>query len=305
MTDDEIAALDGDWEKIPPADRAAYRFTLKLTREPHRVGAEDIRDLRKFFTANQVAEIVQAVAGYNSTNRWTDALNIPAEENGDFFRRGTSAKTKVELDTFLTPTSDAYIRQVTRIAPMKAEEAKREPLEPFADLASHWQKASTREPILPLAGEATDPVWVRLLKVFPVANKGRISTLLAAETKGKLDTRTKLLVAWTCARHDRAWYMQSQVARRMAAAGINSAELLVLDSGEAGVSDKDRAVIGLARKMTVAPWTVTDADVAAVRQHYSPFQVAEIVLHACNAAYLDRLTETAQLPVEKAPRSSQ
>ena len=58
-------------------------------------------------------------------------------------------------------------------------------------------------------------------------------------------------------------------------------------------------VIALARKMTVAPWFVTDADVASVRKHFTDYQVAEIVLHACNAAYLDRVTEVSQLPVEK------
>jgi hypothetical protein len=51
--------------------------------------------------------------------------------------------------------------------------------------------------------------------------------------------------------------------------------------------------------MTVAPWFVTDADVASVRKHFTDYQVAEIVLHACNAAYLDRVTEVSQLPVEK------
>ena len=54
-------------------------------------------------------------------------------------------------------------------------------------------------------------------------------------------------------------------------------------------------MINLARKMSIAPWTVTDGDIALLRKHYTDFQVAEIVLHGCNAAYLDRVTEVAQL----------
>ena len=125
--------------EIPPSDRAAFQFTLKLTREPNLVGPKDVENLLKFFTANQVAEMVQAIAGYNSTNRWTASLNIPAEENGDFFRKADAAQPKVELDSFVTPTSPGYSRQVSSVAPLKPEMAQRAPLEPFVELEKYWQ----------------------------------------------------------------------------------------------------------------------------------------------------------------------
>ena len=299
MKDDEIAALEGDWDKVPPAERAAFQFTLKLTREPHTMGPEDVEALSKHYNPRQIAEIVQAVAGYNSTNRWTDALNIPAEETGEFFRRGANVDPSVELDTFLTPTSQGYKNQVSRVAPIRAEAGVRPPLEPFDSLEALWEKASARKALLPLAGEPGDPAWVRLLQVFQVANKGRIATLLSAETKGKLDARTRVLVDWTCARQDRAWYMQQLISRRAAGLGIGAKDLKEWDQGGPGLSDKEQAVIRLTRKITTAPWTVQDGDVVAVRQHFDDYQVAEVVLHACNAAYLDRVTEAAQLPLDK------
>ena len=304
MKDDEIAALEGDWDKVPPAERAAFQFTLKLTSEPHTLGPDDIRALGKHYNPKQISEMVQAVAGYNSTNRWTDALNIPAEETGEFFRRGANVDPSVELDSFLTPTSQGFKNQVSRIAPIRADAGVRPPLEPFDSLESHWKRASTRQVALPLATEPAGPAWVRLLQVFQVANKGRISTLLAAESKGKLDARTRVMVDWTCARQDRAWYMQELIFRRAAALGIGAKDLKEWDHGGPGLSEKDQAVIRLARKITTAPWTVQDGDVAAVRKHLDDYQVAELVLHACNAAYLDRLTEAAQLPVEKSPENS-
>jgi len=298
LSDDEIAALDGSWEKIQPADRAAFEFTLKLTRSPHLVNRDDVAALGKHFTPMQINEITQSVAGYNSTNRWTDALNIPAEESGAFFRRADQSKPNIELDSFLTPTSDLFAKQKSTLAPMKATDSARAPLDPFDSLSARFKSASNRKPVLPLATSDSDPGWVQLLKVFPVANKSKISALLAAETKGKLDTRSKLLVAWTTARHDRAWYMLDLVAKRMDSAGIGMDELKRIDSNAATLSDKDRAVITLAQKMAVAPWTITDANIAALRTHFSDFQVAEIVMHGCNAAFLDRVTETAQLPLE-------
>ena len=298
MSDDEIAALDGNWEKIQPADRAAFEFTLKLTRGPHLVNRSDVAALGKHFTPMQINEITQSVAGYNSTNRWTDTLNIPAEESGAFFRRTDQTKPNVELDSFLTPTSDLFAKQKSSLAPMKATDSARPPLGPFDGLATQFKLVARRDPVLPLAPGDAEPAWVRLLKTFPVANKSKISALQAAETKGKLDLRSKLLVAWTTARQDRAWYMLDLIAKRMAAAGIGMDELKRIDSNATTLSDKDRAVITLAQKMAVAPWTITDTTVAALRAHFSDFQVAEIVMHGCNAAFMDRVTETAQLPLE-------
>lgn len=262
--------------------------------------SSDIAALGKYFTALQTSEITQAVAGYNSTNRWTDTLNIPAEDSGDFFRRADPAKPRVELDTFITPTSNLFTRQVSQLAPLKATDSTREPPEPFNALAAHFKDAAVRKPVLPLtATTGSEPAWVRLLLIFPVANKNKIRAFQAAETQGKLDSRSKLLVAWTTARHDHAWYMLDLIGKRMTAAGIGMDELKKIDSNDPSLPKRDQAVITLAQKVAVAPWTITDATVGALRLHYSDFQVAEIVMHCCNAAWLDRVTEAARLPLEK------
>ena len=41
MTEDQIAALDGDWSEHSPAQRTAYTFTRKLTYEPHLLNDAD------------------------------------------------------------------------------------------------------------------------------------------------------------------------------------------------------------------------------------------------------------------------
>lgn len=252
--------------------------------------------MKRHFTPHQVAEIVQAVAGYNATNRWTDTLNIPAEENGEFFRRQAGPGTQVELDTFLTPTSDRFAGRKSAVAPLAPGDSKRPPLEPFDSLADRLKQLEGLRPALPLAGDAREPAWARLMQVFPVANKGRIATLLAAESQGRLDPRVRCMVAWTCARHDRAWHMIGHARQAAAAAGIGTEELRKWDANDPSLPEADRAVISLAAKMTAAPWTIIDADVARLRRHFTDFQVAEIVLRGCNAAYLDRLTIAAGLP---------
>ena len=50
-----------------------------------------------------------------------------------------------------------------------------------------------------------------------------------------------------------------------------------LDGDWSGFTLAERAALALARKLTVAPHTITDADIDAVRQHFSNAQVLEIV----------------------------
>ena len=107
VSDDDIAALDGDWAGFPANEKAALAFTRKLTFRPDTVGPADIADLTKHYTPTQVLEILVTVAGYNSTNRWTDGLNIPAEDNAEFFRKST-APAKADFSTFKTPTSPKF-----------------------------------------------------------------------------------------------------------------------------------------------------------------------------------------------------
>ena len=116
VTDDEIAALDGDWQGATPKERTAYDFTRKLTHTPHLITGADVEVLKKHYTPTQVLEILVTVAGYNSTNRWTDGLNIPAEANGTRFKReGITA----DFSTFQTPTSGHFAEQRTTVAPVK------------------------------------------------------------------------------------------------------------------------------------------------------------------------------------------
>jgi ABC-2 type transport system ATP-binding protein len=55
------------------------------------------------------------------------------------------------------------------------------------------------------------------------------------------------------------------------------------------------AALAFARKLTVDPQAMTDADVESLLAHFTPHQVAEIVHHVGLAALLDRLTEAAGL----------
>jgi alkylhydroperoxidase family enzyme len=54
----------------------------------------------------------------------------------------------------------------------------------------------------------------------------------------------------------------------------------------------------LARKLTVDPALITDADIEGLRKQYPDPEVAEIVYQVTQAAFFDRLTESAGLRLE-------
>jgi alkylhydroperoxidase family enzyme len=301
LSDDDIAALDGDWSGLPAKEQAAFAFTRKLTFAPHTLTAEDVVAMRKHYTPTQVLEVVVAVAGYNATNRWTDTLNIPAEESGAFFRREGGA---TDLSTFKTPTSTKYKEQLSCVAPAKVP--ARPALEPRDKVEAIWRE--NRAPLLPLAdakGAAelwpagSPPNWVRLLATFPKALKGRVGGLKAGMEKGNVSPRLKAEIAWVAARHDRAWYALAVARERLKALGFSDEQMFALDGGRDRLPEAERAALALAEAMTVSPWAITDDHVARVRKHFKDAEVAEIVHHACNAAFFDRVTEAARLPFDR------
>jgi AhpD family alkylhydroperoxidase len=307
LTDDEIAALDGDWDALTPNLRAAVLFTRKLTVAPHAVGDDDLAELRTHFTPNQCSEIVLAVAGFNATNRWTDGLNIPGEAGGDFF-----AKEGKKVSSFTTPASPKYADFVSRVAALPEKCVKASPpawparpkLEDRAAVEAAW--AAARSPRLPVAADAkalgydgAAPNWAKMLAVFPNGSKGRAAGLKASAEGGKLSPRLKAAVAWAAAREDRAWYALAVARDRLKAAGLTDDQIFGLDADAAALPEKEQRALAFARKLSAAPATVTDTDVEALRKEFTDFEVAELVHHVCNAAFFDRATEAARLPLDR------
>jgi alkylhydroperoxidase family enzyme len=314
VSDDEIAALDADWSRFTESEQAAFAFTKKLTQTPHLVGTADINTLTKHYKPKEILEIVVTVAGYNATNRWTDGLNIPAEASGMFRRE--DGKDGPDLSKFTTPTSAKFKDIVSQVAPLPEKCVKGSPpvwpsrpaLEDRATVEAHLKAAKDREAVLPLANAAAAaelwksdgaaPQWVRLLAVFPRTGESRVSGMKNTAEKGLLPARVQAEIAWTAARVDRAWYALGIARDRLKRLGFSDDQIFALDGEAKDLPESERAAIAFARKLSMAPATVSDRDVEGLRKHFKDKEVAEIVHNVCNAAFLNRVTETARLPLD-------
>jgi AhpD family alkylhydroperoxidase len=324
MTEDEIAALDGDWAEFGPAERAAYAFARKFTYEPHKLGDADVGALRKHYKDLQILEMVLSMAGNNAINRWKEGVGVPqgASGGGGLGRKSeTPPKEPAGKHSYVTPTSEAFKTKITRVAPVELDAtgrpttktvARRPTLESREETEKALAAARKRSARLPLASEANTrdllpedwpagelPEWVRLLANFPTQGKARILSQRTVEEKGDLSAVLKAQVAWIVARQDRAWYAAGRARNRLKDLGQSDDQVYKLDGDWSEFTPAERAMFTVARKLAASPVVLTDADVAEALRLTSPRDVVQLVNYVTVCASFDRITEAAGLRLEK------
>jgi alkylhydroperoxidase family enzyme len=286
-------ALDTDWMAFAEPQREAFALTRKLTLTPQLIGDGDIDALKRHFTDDQVLTILYLVGRYNATNRWTDATGIPQEAYRDF-------STALSADALDRPSKVAAVAMPRRHAESfeawegRLAEAKRR----VARLKPTREVSAKAEPIEVTGAEASEATHERLLAAIPQAGPTAVRQARDAMGKGKLDSRLKEKIAFLAAFEDEAWYMQSLLLAQLGAAGVTRKQAYDLAAGDLkSVADPaERAALRFARKLTVDPVQVVDGDIESLGEHYSPYQIAEIIHVVATSAMLDRFTESVGLP---------
>jgi len=297
-----LAALDGDWAEFDDAQRAAFAFARKLSFEPYSVTDADLAPLKSHYNDKQLVEIVNAIAGFNATNRWTGPLRIKQDVLFKFVRP-TSEKYSTGISKVISV--DTTADTAGSVAPRPRPRPK---LESMQEVHAAIITAATRTPRLSLAtqeetqalleessNDEPAPQWVRLLATLGKSGAERITSYKAVLEKGTLSPRTKAMIAYTAARNDRAWYALGLAVHRLMKEGLTHEQIVALDNPEAITDEKDRETLVFARRITVDPAQITDADFAKMRKLFSDKEVAEILYQTTQAAFFNRLTEAANL----------
>lgn len=299
MTDDQIASLDCQWSAFPPDEQVAMKLTRKLTLTPHRVTDDDINELKKHFSDAQIVDIIQTVAGNNSTNRWTASTGIPQDKSfgGD---------EPSQLDT---PTSAEFSTIETKVAPFdyqpRPQWESRQEVE-AAMAACRSRVSLVRLPTVDDARRAlaadtpgvTPPVWCQVLAYSPQSALRAWKHRQAIARDGKLNPNLKAMIAWVTARENRAWYAAAHAKERLNALGVADDVLYSIGLNESAFTPAERATFAFVRKLTSAPHTIVDDDVAGLRKLFNDNEVAEIIFLTCDGNSFDRITESLRLPLE-------
>ncbi len=321
VSENTIAALDADWASFPPADQAAFAWARKLTWSPNSIEDADIEKLRKYYTDLQILEMTMSVAGNNAINRWKEGTGVAQSQHGTrFFENATTKEPKENLpiDTFVTPTDAKFQKKVSVVAPLNFDSvgSKQTRLvgtptitESRQEVESKLAMMAKRKARLPLqSGAATlaafkraeassaVPAWMRLMANFPNESLRRIDSLqtpkLAVDDLSALD---RARVSWVIARQDRAWYAVQHAMNELEKLGQSKEQIFALDGDWKSLSETDRAILNMARKLATSPITLLDDDVAEVVRLAGPRRATQLINFVTSRAYFDRVTEAAGL----------
>lgn len=74
----------GDWSSFPPAERAAFAFARKLSKEPWAVGPADLAELRRLFGPERALDVIWWACRCHYMTRVADAFQLPLERENVF-----------------------------------------------------------------------------------------------------------------------------------------------------------------------------------------------------------------------------
>lgn len=298
MTDNEIAALDVQWDLFPAAEQAAMRAARKLTIAPHRFGSSDLQDLRSRFDDARTIDLLYTIARYNAVNRWTSATGIP--QDAAF---GGEAKTELN-----SPTAEEWSNRQSGVAPVDVED--RPEWEAWEVVQERLQAARQRQSPVAMPSVETaavvlakdtpgviPPQWFRAISGMPLAVEAWAQRQ-ALLREGRSPQQLRLMIAWITARENRAWYAAGHARARLLASGCPEESLHSFAAFLEAAPADTRSALQFARLLTSHPQQVGDADVAALREHFNDHEVAEIIHVTADSNAFDRMTESLQLQLE-------
>ncbi len=330
MIEDQLAALDTNWEAFEEKERVAFSLARRLTLEPHRLTDEDIERCRPHYTDLQILEMISSVAGNNAINRWKEGIGVPQSSNGGNFggrsAGGATSENKSEEHSYLTETSPQFAKVESKVAYVAnrkvsevqaATEMDRSAIASWSELRTMLKQAQNRKSRLPLVSveEAkkafewtegpTPGHWECLMAHFPIAGKRVVVGFKSAENGDELSPIIRGQLKWVVARQDQALYALAEAERQLMEAGYNLEDIENLDrlffgkGGDQGkLTPKEHSLMILAKNLAASPVILTDRQVEAAIRDAGPRAVAQSVHYTAFLASFTRITEAAGLPSE-------
>jgi alkylhydroperoxidase family enzyme len=296
LSDDQIGALDRNWDSLDPRTRKGVELARKMTVLPFALSDRDVAALKSEYSDAEIVELVYSIARFNSMNRWTDSMGLPQDPQ----MRGES----VEFDT---PTSSQWDQGESLV--VAGSDIVRPTAWTWQECQKQLQMSATRGPRVQLVSkESTAELlglksnevhdWHRAMATLPAAGPEMVRAWTAMLSDPELAPEIKAAICWTTARNNRATSSLAMAKRFADQLKISEQQMQAWESNDAEKSTPGLAqAIAFAKKVTCDPTKITDADIARLREVFSDRQTAHVIYTAATANALDRFTETLALAV--------
>ena len=111
-----------------------------------------------------------------------------------------------------------------------------------------------------------------------------------------LDYPFKTEMFWIVSRTNNCQYCLGHQESKLLAAGLKEDEIAALDGDWTGFSPAQRAAFAFARKITHEPHLIADADIKALRAHFTDLQILEMTLSIAGNNSINRWKEGVGVP---------
>lgn len=111
-----------------------------------------------------------------------------------------------------------------------------------------------------------------------------------------LDYAFKTRLFWIASRVNNCQYCLGHQESKLLATGMTDDQIAALDNDWSSSPANEQAAFALARKLTLEPYRLTDADIAACRAHYNDVQILEIILSVAGNNAINRWKEGIGTP---------
>ena len=308
-----------DWSAFPPQEQRAYAFARKLTAKPAEISGADVDSLEHDFGPDRgIVVLVAACRGHYMT-RISNGFQLTLERDNVFREWYFDSAQKTANASGPAPVPLTRTEMKKLLEESKADVPRLTPPPPTAQ-----EIAAAAERKTPFTGtfrvRNLIPPDLRVGFFFlmdgrTLANDIRAlrnpngppppssattdpSRRVEADPNMTLDYAFKAMLFWVVSRSNNCVYCMGHNEKQLATFGVAEDRVAALDGDWSGFTLAERAALALARKLTVAPHTITDADIDAVRQHFSNAQVLEIVGIVAGFNAMNRWTGPLRLTQE-------
>lgn len=111
-----------------------------------------------------------------------------------------------------------------------------------------------------------------------------------------LDNAFKVELFWIVCRANNCQYCQGHQESKLLRAGLKEDDIAALDGDWSGFPAKERVAFAFARKITYEPHLFGDADIKAIKEHYSDLQILEMLMSVAGNNAINRWKEGLGVP---------
>ena len=318
VEDTIIRTLTSAPEFWPEADRDPLEFARALSTNASKLSDEFFAKMVKRFGEKKVAAMVLLAAYGNFQDRFLLGFNVPLEPNGPLPALSVDFDPKTFQWAPLVPDVSASQPSLSRneavvelpsswksvsLETLQQRLSQQRERQPRLSIPS-WEDVKLNLP-KEMANKSTRIAWS--LTCYGYASDLAIPWAIATRThwaEGPSDRIFEESLFWIQTRAFECNYCMGHCEMLWEVAGLSREEIQsrsrrLAESDWSSFSPADQRAFAMARKLSITPWEVTKSDIDQMKQDLGEREAIAVFWWLCRGAYMTRVSDGFQLPLEK------